>query len=79
MKETIAATWAQEVFLVALFGPFTLLQEHVLFVPYPATKRGRPGHRPTQRIRNNVDESEAKDRETLQPVRYLRRHTKIAP
>jgi hypothetical protein len=58
-KEAIASAWAQEVFGVAMFEPFTQNNEEVLYVPDPATKRGCRGHQLTLRICNLMDESEA--------------------
>ena len=39
-------------------GPFTQDNENKMFIPDPATKKGK-GRRQTRRIRNDMDESEA--------------------
>lgn len=58
-KETIVATWTQEVYGIGIFGPFTEARRDVLYVPDPSTKRDIAGRRPSRRIRNGMDESEA--------------------
>jgi hypothetical protein len=62
-KETIASTWEQELYGVAIFRPFTQNNKQVLYIPDPATERGNPRCRPTCYICNMLDLSETVEKE----------------
>ena len=57
-KEAAVSTWGHEVYGIGIVGPFTQDNENKMFIPDPATKKGK-GRRQTRRIRNGMDESEA--------------------
>jgi hypothetical protein len=59
LKGTIAQCWSQEVYGVGIFGPFVGQNDHVMYIPDPASKKGGRGRRQSRRIRNNMDEAEA--------------------
>ena len=59
---------AATVYEIGIVGPFTQDNENKMFIPDPATKKGK-GHRQTRRIRNGMDESEAsKAQKALKPM-----------
>ena len=57
-KEAAVSTWGHEVYGIGIVGPFIQDNENKMFIPDPATKKGK-GRRQTRRIRNGMDESEA--------------------
>ena len=57
-KEAVVSTWGHEVDGIEIVGPFIQDNENNMFIPDPATKKGK-GRRQTCRIRNGMDESEA--------------------
>ena len=55
-KEAAVSTWGHEVYGISIVGPFIQDNEAKMFIPDPATKKGK-GRRQTRRIRNGMDES----------------------
>ena len=57
-KKAAVSTRGHEVYGIGIMGPFIQDNENKMFIPDPATKKGKC-HRQTRRIRNGMDESEA--------------------
>ena len=57
-KKAVVSTWGHEVYGIGIVGPFIQDNEDKIFIPDPATKKGKC-RRQTRRIRNGMDESEA--------------------